>query len=266
MLASCAETVPERIRAADQEQAFLAKQSQAIKKFLIGMGIRQRRSQPRREFVLIRHGPEETRIDEPVHDLRLPCQHVAETRCSAENERDQGYELFVLTKQRNQSAAALQRLQKTVERHDRIIRLFSPGQPADETGDKFLEGLAGRVHLEHTILAGDPSLNGLGRESRFLEAEIEEMIDKPLIFGAATVVDVRRCFGVGITFKQSAGVALHAIQVGQQILREIITVAVSKEPGKPLDSFRIGGKRMGLFVSNHLQTVLDAAQESIGGR
>ena len=63
---------------ADQEQAFLAEQPQAIEKLFVGIRVRQRRRQPRRQFALVRHRAEEARIDQPVHDLRLPRQHVAE--------------------------------------------------------------------------------------------------------------------------------------------------------------------------------------------
>ncbi len=81
---------------ADQEQAFLAEQPQTIEKLLVGMGVGQSRREPRGQFALVRHRAEEARIDQPIHDLRLPRQHVAETRCRAEDQRHQRDQIAVL--------------------------------------------------------------------------------------------------------------------------------------------------------------------------
>ncbi len=83
---------------ADQEQAFLAEQPQAIEEFLVGIGVLQGRGKPRRQFALVRHRAEEARIDQSVHDLRLPRQHVAEPGCGAENQRHQRDQIAVLAR------------------------------------------------------------------------------------------------------------------------------------------------------------------------
>ena len=84
---------------ADQEQALLAEQPQAIEEVFVGVRVLQRRRQPRRQFLLVRHRAEETRIDQAVHDLRLARQHVAEPRRRAEDQRHQRDQIAVLSQE-----------------------------------------------------------------------------------------------------------------------------------------------------------------------
>ena len=46
---------------ADQEQALLAEQPQPVEEVLVGIGVLQRRRQPRGQFLPVRHRTEETR-------------------------------------------------------------------------------------------------------------------------------------------------------------------------------------------------------------
>ena len=113
---------------ADQEQALLAEQPQPVEKLLVGIRIRQCRRKARGQFALIRHCAEEARIDQPIHDLRLPRQHVAEPRGGTENQRNQSHEIAVLAEQRNQPPAALQRPEEAVERRHRVVGFFGTRQ------------------------------------------------------------------------------------------------------------------------------------------
>ena len=81
---------------ADQEQALLAEQAQPVEKLLIGIGVLQCRREPRGQFAPIGHRAEEARIDQAVHQLRLPRQHVAEPGRRAEHQRHQRDQLAVL--------------------------------------------------------------------------------------------------------------------------------------------------------------------------
>ena len=126
---------------ADQEQALLAEQPQAIEKLLVGIRIRQRRRQPRGQFALVRHRAEEARIDQAIHDLRLPRQHVAEPRRGAEDQRHQRDQIAILAEQGNQPPATLQRREKTVERRDRIVGLFGIRKARDQRRNEFDEGV-----------------------------------------------------------------------------------------------------------------------------
>src|SRR6266478_8632120 len=46
---------------------------------------------------------------------------------------------------------------------------------------------------------------------------------------------------------------------------EIVTAGEPGKPGKTINPSTVGRQVMGLFVQNHLQPILDAAQEAIGG-
>ena len=130
---------------ADQEQALLAEQAQAIEELLVGIGVLQRRRQPRRQFALVRHRAEEARIDQAVHELRLPRQHVAEPGCRAQHQRHQRDEVAVLAEQRDQPPAALQRLQEAVEGDDRAVGLLGMREAVDQRRHEFDEGAFGRL-------------------------------------------------------------------------------------------------------------------------
>ena len=120
----------------DQEQALLTEQPQAVEELLVGISIRQRRRETRRQFAPVRHRAEEARIDQAVHDLRLPRQHVAEPGGSAENQRHQRHEVAVLAEQRDQPPAALQRLQEAVEGRDRVVGLLGVREAVDQRGNE----------------------------------------------------------------------------------------------------------------------------------
>ncbi|CEG08439.1 hypothetical protein BN961_01854 [Afipia felis] len=60
--------------------------------------------------------------------------------------------------------------------------------------------------------------------------------------------------------------ALHAIEVAQQVGGERRTVGIAEKPRKALDALPVGGQCVGLLVGDHLDAMLDAAQEFIGAR
>ncbi len=182
---------------ADQEQAFLPEQPQTIEKLFIGIGVFEGRRQPRRQFALVRHGAEEARIDEPVHDLRLPRQHVTQTRRRAEYERHQRDEIAVLAEQRDQPAAALQRLQKAIERDDRKIWLLGIGQPDDQRRHEFHECLPRALIFERAIIIRHPVLHRLRHHGRLAETELGEMFEQSLIRRARFIVDRRKMDVIG---------------------------------------------------------------------
>ena len=91
--------------------------------------------------MLVRHRAEEARIDQAVHDLRLPRQHVAEPGRRAQDQRHQRHEVGVLAEQRDQPPAALQRLQEAVERGHRIVRLLGMREAVDQAGTNSTKAL-----------------------------------------------------------------------------------------------------------------------------
>ena len=250
---------------ADQEQALLAEQPQAIEKLLVGIRILQRRRQSLRQFPPVRHRAEETRIDQSVHQLRLARQHVAEPRRGAEDQRHQRHQIAVLAEQRDETAAALQRLQELVESHHRIVGLLGAGQSLDQRRHEFLEGPPRGIDLQHAIVAGHPLLHDGRHHQRLLEAQLGEIIEHARIVRAGPIIQVGELRRAGrIALEQPAVVALHAIEPDQQIPGEGGPVRIAEEARELLHPFGRVGQRMGLLVGDHLEPVLDPAQEQIG--
>ena len=199
---------------ADQEQAFLAEQPQAVEELLVGIGIGQGGREPRRQFTLVRHRAEEARIDQPVHDLRLPRQHVAKPRRGAEDERHEGDEVAVLAEQRDQPAAALQRLQEAVERRHRVIGLFGMRKARDQRRHELDEGVPRRRQPEHPVVAGHPLPHRLRHHQRLLEPDRGQMLDQARIVRACAVIDGRQLRRAGrVALEQLAVMALHDVEM-----------------------------------------------------
>ncbi len=195
---------------ADQEQALLPEQAQAIEELFVGARILQGRRQPLRQLAPVRHRAEEARIDQPVHQLRLPRQHVAEPWRRAEHERHQRHEIAVLGQQRDQPAATLQRLQKAIERHHRAVRLFGMRQTIDQRRNEIGKGAARGLRPEGAIVALKPLRDRLRHHDRLLEAERCEMIEQTRVVRAGAVIDRRQLRGAGrIAFEQFGIVALN---------------------------------------------------------
>ena len=231
---------------ADQEQALLAEQPQPVEKLLVGIRVLQRRRQPPGQFMLVRHGAEEARIDQPVHDLRLPRQHVAEPRRRAEDQRHQRDELAVLAEQRDQPPAALQRLQEAIERRHRIVRLFGMRQAVDQSRDELDKGVARRLDAQRAIVAGQPLLHGSRHHDRLLEAERDQMFEQPRIIGAGAVIRRRQFLRAGrIALEQLAVMPLHDVEMAEQIAGEGGAARIAEESGKALHRLGVVGQAHG---------------------
>jgi hypothetical protein len=59
-------------------------------------------------------------------------------------------------------------------------------------------------------------------------------------------------------------VALHVAQMAEQRFGKAVAVGIAEEAGKPLDPLAVAGQRVDLLVGDHLQAVLECAQELIG--
>jgi len=173
---------------ADQKQAFLTEQPQPVEELLVGIGIGQGGREARRQFTLVRHRAEEARVDQPVHELRLPRQHVGKPRRGAEDEGHEGDEVAVLAEQRDQPAATLQRLQETVERRHRVVRLFGMGEACDQRRHELDEGVPRRRQPEYPVVAGHPMLHRLRHHQRLLESDRGQMLDQARIVRACAIV------------------------------------------------------------------------------
>jgi len=201
---------------ADEEQALLPEHPQPVEKFLVRVRVRQRRGQPRRQFVTVGHRAEKAWIDQPVHDLRMARQHVAKTRGRAKDQRHQRNHVLVLRQQRNQAAATGQRLQETVELIDGGVGVLGARQAAQQIRQELAKRIERAFNLQHAIFTRHPVLHGFGHRSRHLEAETAQLVEQPRVVRSRAVIDLRGFLGLGrIAFEQPLVMALHAIEMSQ---------------------------------------------------
>ena len=93
------------------------------------------------------------------------------------------------------------------------------------------------------------------------------MVEQARILWPGSVVDLRQLHRARrIALEQLAVMALHDVEMAEQILRKGRPALIAEEVRKALHGLGIFGQRMGLLVRDHLQPVLDAAQELIGRR
>ena len=69
----------------------------------------------------------------------------------------------------------------------------------------------------------------------------------------------------GAVLEQANVVGLHALQLGGQAGREGGGVGKAAEAGEAQELVGVLGQRLGLLVGDHLQAMLDRAQEAVGG-
>ena len=88
------------------------------------------------------------------------------------------------------------------------------------------------------------------------------MVEQARILRPGGVVDCGQLHRAGrIALEQLAVMPLHDVEMAEQILRKGCPALIAEEVRKALDGLGVFGQRMGLLVRDHLQPVLDAAQE-----
>ena len=91
------------------------------------------------------------------------------------------------------------------------------------------------------------------------------MIEQPRIVRTGAVIHRRQLRGAGrIALEQLAVMALHDIEMAEQVLCEGGAAVIAEEAGEALHRLGIVGQAMGLLVRDHLQPVFDPPQELIG--
>ena len=91
------------------------------------------------------------------------------------------------------------------------------------------------------------------------------MIEQMRVARAGAVIYWRQFLGVGrVPLEQLAIMPLHDIEMAKQIIRERRAARVTEKAREPLHSLDSVRQGMGLLVSDHLQPMLDPAQELVG--
>src|SRR5665647_186425 len=112
------------------------------------------------------------------------------------------------------------------------------------------------LSFKRTMAAAEPMANdGRGLQRR-AESEFGQAIQRFAVIGAG-----RKCQGRLVaarrSLEQTSVMALHFFEMADQDLGKGIAAGESKKPREPFEIVALGRQRLGLFVIDHLQPVLD---------
>lgn len=116
----------------DQEHVLLAEQPHAVEEVLVGARLFERTRQLGLQHLGVGQRAEEGGIDQRIHDLRMLRKDVGQPRRGAEQMRHQGDEVGVLVEQGEKRCAAVQAVEKAIERGDRRIGVLGAGEVVDQ--------------------------------------------------------------------------------------------------------------------------------------
>ncbi len=191
-------------------------------------------------------------------------ERIGKPRRGAEHARDESDEIGVLPQQREQPRAAVQIAEKAVEGDERGIGVLGARDVVDEERHELGEDRARRRPPQRPRRAGEPSPHRLRHLDRLAEPHRAQLVEGFGSIGlgrkdeAAALGGARRR-----VLEQARIVALHRAEVAEQRRREGVPIGVAHEAGERRELLRGRGQRMGLLVGDHLQAMLDGAQEHV---
>ena len=251
---------------ADQEHLLLREDADAVEEVLIAPGLRKRAVEHGLQLVLFRQRAEEARIDHCVHDVGELREAVGEPRRGAEHHGDQRDQVGILPQQREQPAGAMQPGCEAVEGEQRRVGTGGAGEVGQQQRHELSELIAGMLTAQRPVAAREPLPHPPRGFERLLESHGGKLVERFAVVGIERKRQRTRArFGSRGGLEESGIVPLHIAQMAEQRLGKTVAVGKAEETGEALQSFAVTRQRMGLLVRNHLQAVLEHAQESIGG-
>ena len=169
-----------------------------------------------------------------------------------------------MPQQRQQPRAAVQVGEEMIEQHQRGVGVVGARQLLQQDRQQRFEMAARHFAPERTMTAGQPVANNVGRFQRRAKAELPQTIQRLVVVGVSRKRQFR-LVGAGGFFEQARIVALHLVEVLEQDLGEGVAACVAEKACKPIELRALGRQRLRLLVIDHLQPVLDRAQENVGG-
>ena len=168
-------------------------------------------------------------------------------------------------KQREQLHARRQLGQEPVEADEGEIGIGGLGERLDQHRLHLGQQLAGARRAHGGIAAVMPAAHGGDHLGGPLVAHAGERLDGAGIVGFAGKHHVGAAARqLGAVLEQANVVALHAFQLGGQARGEGAASAKPQKRASAGELVGIVGQRLGLLVGDHLQAMLDRAQEAIG--
>ncbi len=205
-------------------------------------------------------------IDDDVEHMRRAGDNVGKTRRAAEDLGEQPSDTRMVLQDRKQFDGRRHLAQSGIERRQRSIGIGRIAECFKQGRNKFCEDFArtGRGHGGATTEM--PPADRIGDNGRPGKTQFSQRIKRRRI-----ILDPGEHQRSGRRGQSRRGLEKSGIvpfdsqkPTGQRLFKS--GAGIAAEPGEPVKVLVMGGQPLGLFIADHLDAVLDAAQEAIGFR
>ena len=211
-----------------------------------------------------RHRAEESRIEHGIEQTRAAGKDRGKPRRGPHDVGDEPQQAWIGGKEREELHAGRHLGHDLVEGGEREVRFGGAAENIEQRGEEFGEALAGAGAARCGVAAGLP---GADRGDGLLGIAEAELLKRGKGGGIAFVArqhDARSGLGQRRQlFEQRAVMALDLGKLRDQSVGESIGIGKAGQRGHPAQFVRLVRQRVGLLIADHLQPVLDPAQEEI---
>ena len=210
-------------------------------------------------------GREEAGAEDRIEQMHARGDGFGDARGRAHDLGREIHELGVRLEEREELHARRQRFEKAVEAHEAGVGLRGARERLDDARRQFPQQFARARRARAAIAPGMPAAHRRGDGRTFAEAEAGEGRER-----ARIVLEPREHerAGAGLArrvLEQAAIMRGDRLEHAAQPCAECLAVREAHEGREPFPLVRVLGQRLGLLVGDHLQAVLDRAQEGVGG-
>ncbi len=213
-------------------------------------------------------GARRQRLEKPfrqdaVEQAGTPRQLIGEARAGGHDLRHQVEQRGVVVEEGEELNARRQTSQELIEAHEGDIGVGGGAESAQQQRHQFRQKLARPLAARCAVAAVMPAADDRGDGRRVGEAEPGDGLERVRVILAAGEDEVAGC-GQRRCLLEERGIAvLDGRQVAQQLGRKRLERGETEKSRKPCQPGGIGRQRVRLRVVDHLQAMLDPAQEAV---
>ena len=259
--------VPGQHAHADEERLLAADDAGAVQRLLERGGTADLGIDHGREHIGAGQAAEEARVEHGIEHAPAAAQDAGQARRRAHDVGDEAQQARVRAQQREELHAGRQLGQEAVEADEGEIGVGGLGQRVDQQRLHLGQQLAGARAAHGGIAAVMPAAHGGDDLGRIGKAHRRQRRRGDGIIGLAGEHHVGAAAGeLGRVLEQGGVVALHARQLGRQRRGKCGRIIEAGEFRHTLQIIGACRQRLRLLVGDHLQAMLDRAQEAVGVR
>ena len=250
----------------DQELLLLADDAGAVDHLLVVAGIAQKALDLGDQRRTAADDVGEGRIDQRIHDMGAVDHRVGHARRRGEKLHQQRAQLLVVAQQGEELHARRQARQEVVEAPEGEIGIAGLADGGQQRRQQLGEMGARGGDGGGAIAAIVPFADGRRHRRGILESHSGQRLERRRIVVAAGEHQIAAGGAQRFALGEELGIiALHGSQRGAVVGLEARAVGIAHQPADDGDALGGVGHHMGLLVAQHLQPVLDRAQEPVGG-